>query len=93
MTDTKLVLALHAQRERIRTLQHAYKEQTELVNQLRLRNTELRSRVTKIEQSRDRWRARATAYRPTVNRLRSRVTDIRRSRDMWKHRAMRGHSG
>lgn len=91
MTETQLVLALHAQRERIRTMQNAYREQTDLVNDLRRRNTELRSRVTKLEQSRDQWRTRATSYRPLVNRLRTRVQDARRSRDMWKHRALRGH--
>lgn len=59
------------------------------VHELEQHNARLRSRVSKLERSRDEWRQRATSTRTTINRLRSRVTDARRSRDLWKHRAMR----
>ncbi len=63
------------------------RQQTEL-RTVRERNRELRGRVVRLTRSRDKWKARATGYRPLVNQLRSRCQWLRISRDLWRHRAL-----
>lgn len=82
MSDVRLALVIEAQRLKIERLEAR-------CARLARTNAQLHSRVTKLTQSRDRWKTRATYYRPYVNRLRVRVQDTHRSREMWKVRALR----
>lgn len=81
MNDVRLAAVATLQAHKI------HKLQTQLAV-VRRRNADLRSRVTKLEHARDRWKARASRNRATIMVLRSAVYQTRRSRDLWKHRTM-----
>ena len=81
MTEARLAAVATLQAHKIRRLEHQ-------LDVVRKRNEQLRSRVHKLQVSRDLWRDRATGNRTTINRLRSRVSAARQSRDLWKHRTM-----